>query len=175
MGLRSTTRRLSRSIRDRLGRWYSPRELRALGLFLLLGIVVLCYRGSRSLYAAFYPSEASHDKTNSKVADSLFAALSAKAEKEDSLIFSLPEDSIAPRSMRRPAPKGSTLAAGSISINNATKEQLLQLPGVGPSTADKIIEYRQKRGKFRTVGELGNVKTIGKKRFARMKSYLRLN
>lgn len=48
-----------------------------------------------------------------------------------------------------------------ININTATIEELDLLPGVGRSTAQKIIDYRTKHGKFRTVSELDKVSGIG--------------
>ena len=171
----STKRGISKA-RQQLEQWYSPREIRAIALFLVLGIAVLVYRSGRTLYALYLPSQMPKARAAEIVrTDSLFRALSAKAAAEDSMIFALPPDSLAPKSMRTAPAKGSTLPPGSIAINLATKEQLMQLPGVGPSTAERIIEYRTKRTKFRALDELMNVKTIGESRFARMKPYLRLN
>ncbi|HWI55093.1 MAG TPA: helix-hairpin-helix domain-containing protein [Desulfobacteria bacterium] len=58
---------------------------------------------------------------------------------------------------------------GKININTATKETLDGLPGVGPSTAEKIIEYRQTHGKFKSVSDLMNVSGIGEKKLAKFK------
>lgn len=56
-----------------------------------------------------------------------------------------------------------------ININTATKEILDQLPGVGPSTAEKIVEYRQSHGKFKSISDLVNVSGIGEKTLAKFK------
>jgi competence protein ComEA len=48
-----------------------------------------------------------------------------------------------------------------VNLNTATPEQLDALPGVGPTMAAKIIEYRQKNGPFTTVDELDDVSGIG--------------
>ncbi len=59
-----------------------------------------------------------------------------------------------------------------ISINTADKEQLVQIPSVGPSTADKIIEYREQNGPFQSIEELTNVKGIGEKKLEKMRDYI---
>lgn len=48
-----------------------------------------------------------------------------------------------------------------ININIATKEQLMQLPGIGQTYASKILEYRRLNGKFDTPEDLLNVEGIG--------------
>jgi competence protein ComEA len=59
-----------------------------------------------------------------------------------------------------------------VNLNTAPAEQLERLPGVGPKTAARIIEYRQKNGGFKKVEELMNVRGIGEKAFLRMKGQL---
>ncbi len=73
------------------------------------------------------------------------------------------------------APSGGAAAAGgaSLNLNTATVEQLDQLDGVGPATAQKIIAYRQQHGGFRSVSELDRVPGIGPKRLAALKDRLR--
>lgn len=67
-----------------------------------------------------------------------------------------------------------TLAPASISLNTADASQLDLLPGVGPATAAKIIEYRQAHGGFRSIDELEQVKGIGPKKLAKMRPFLKL-
>ena len=52
-------------------------------------------------------------------------------------------------------------AAGPVHLNTATLEQLDALPGVGPVTAQKILDYRQKHGAFASVDELDAIAGIG--------------
>jgi comEA protein len=77
------------------------------------------------------------------------------------------EKSVAP--VRKPA-----LKPGDIDLNTATAAQLVQLPGVGPSYAERIIAYRTEHGSFRTVDELQNVKGIGKKRLEQIRPFVRI-
>ena len=53
------------------------------------------------------------------------------------------------------------LAGGEVDINTADKETLMTLSGVGESFAQKIINYRERNGGFKTVQELTNIRGIG--------------
>jgi comEA protein len=59
-----------------------------------------------------------------------------------------------------------------INLNTATEEQLQSLPGIGPSSAKNILEYRNKAGKFNRIEEIINVKGIGEKKFQKIKDRL---
>jgi len=61
------------------------------------------------------------------------------------------------------APAGST---GPVSLSSATAEQLDALPGVGPVTAQKILEYRQAHGPITSVDGLDAIPGIGPARLA---------
>jgi competence protein ComEA len=65
---------------------------------------------------------------------------------------------------------GVQLMAG-VNLNTASAEELTTLKGVGPSTAEKIIEYRSEH-KFNTVEDVMNVKGIGEKTFSKIKDDL---
>ncbi|HML37321.1 MAG TPA: helix-hairpin-helix domain-containing protein [Bacillota bacterium] len=56
-----------------------------------------------------------------------------------------------------------------ININTADSAALQQLNGVGPATAEKIIDYRNANGKFKTVEDIKNVSGIGAKTFEKFK------
>jgi comEA protein len=57
---------------------------------------------------------------------------------------------------------------GKIDLNNATKTQLMELPGIGEAMAERIILRREEKGRFRSVGELKKVKGIGEKKFEKL-------
>ena len=61
-----------------------------------------------------------------------------------------------------------------IDLNTATLEQLDTLDGVGPATAQKIIEFREEKGGFGSVEELGQVPGIGEKRMAAIRERVRV-
>jgi competence protein ComEA len=56
-----------------------------------------------------------------------------------------------------------------VNLNTATVTQLEELPGIGRSTAERIVEYRQKNGGFKKIEELMNVRGIGEKSFLKLK------
>jgi len=60
-----------------------------------------------------------------------------------------------------------------LDINSADKDLLVQLPGIGPKTADAILKYREANGEFKSIDELTNVKGIGDKKFLKLKPYLK--
>lgn len=62
-----------------------------------------------------------------------------------------------------------------ININSATKEELKNLPNIGDSIADSIIEYRENNGGFKSIEEIKNIPRIGDKTFEKIKSLITLN
>lgn len=58
-----------------------------------------------------------------------------------------------------------------VNINSASKTQLEQIPGIGPATAQKIIDMRRGR-KFQDVADLLDVKGIGPKKLEKMRPYI---
>jgi competence protein ComEA len=63
---------------------------------------------------------------------------------------------------------------GPVHLNSATLEQLDTLPGVGPVTAQKILDYRDEHGAFSSVDELDSVPGIGPTRLAELKKLVDL-
>lgn len=67
------------------------------------------------------------------------------------------------------AAKARATASNPVNLNSATVAQLQTLPGVGASTAQRIVDYRQKNGAYTKVEQLMNVKGIGEKSFLKLK------
>jgi len=59
-----------------------------------------------------------------------------------------------------------------LDINLATARQLDELPGIGPILANRIVEYRQRKGGFRSVGDLRSVPGIGDRRFQTLREFV---
>jgi competence protein ComEA len=66
-------------------------------------------------------------------------------------------------------PAGQTAAPDVVDLNSATAVQLETLPGVGPRTAERILEYRRDNGSFEKIEGLMNVRGIGERSFLRLR------
>ena len=71
---------------------------------------------------------------------------------------------------QEPPPRTTSERPAPLNLNAATEAQLEALPGIGPATATRIVEYRKKNGGFKKVEELMNVKGIGEKSFLKLKA-----
>jgi competence protein ComEA len=119
----------------------------------------------------------------SRVADALVRAGGATAKAQLDLVnLAAPiadgEQVVVPR--RGPAATAATAAtagsaagggaaSGPVQLSTATAEQLDSLPGIGPVTAQKILDYRQQHGGFSSIDELDAVPGIGPSRLAQLK------
>ena len=78
---------------------------------------------------------------------------------------------------KRIGEEGATYSGSSdeniININTAGKNELINLPGIGETIADRIISYRNEKKGFRKKEELMNVSGIGKKKFDKLKNYVK--
>jgi competence protein ComEA len=75
------------------------------------------------------------------------------------------DPSTAPRGPKKPV-------AGKLNLNTATEEQLMMLPTIGPSKAERIVTWRKKNGGFKRPADLRRVKGFGYKTFKRLEPFL---
>lgn len=61
---------------------------------------------------------------------------------------------------------------GKVNINEADTDLLQTVPGIGPATAAKIVQYREQNGRFSSVDDLKNVSGIGDKTLENMREYI---
>jgi competence protein ComEA len=81
---------------------------------------------------------------------------------------------LVPTFARAQEPSANLTASGVVNVVSATVEELERLPGIGPSKAKAIVEYR-KNHPFHKIEDLIKVKGIGHKMFVRIRSFLTLN
>lgn len=111
-------------------------------------------------------------------ADRVSVNLAEPVEDGQQIIIYQQEEAV---KLTAPKPAGSggkTAAAGGgslpVSINSGSMEALMLLNGIGEKTAQKIIDYRQSQGGFKTIEEIKNVPGIGDKKFEQIKNDIRL-
>lgn len=66
------------------------------------------------------------------------------------------------------------ISAGTISINTASQQEFESLPGIGPSIASRILQFRMDNKGFKSIEDLDKVKGIGPKLMAKIRPFLRL-
>ena len=146
---------------------FTPDEVRALALLLAM---LLLGSGLSVL-------EARHPKILAlTLGDSL--ALGAPAAPDLPPPVSEPSQSASPKALAiRPTPtsqadstreKSAFGLDGRLDLNRASADELEGLPGIGPKTAQRILEDRRTRGRFRKPSDLTRVKGIGAKTLARL-------
>ena len=95
----------------------------------------------------------SHGPVQISMVEPTEAELTAPSETEENICFTL--EQIVP-----------------LDLNTATREELMELPGIGEVTADRILAYRRDHGSFSSVEELLNVSGIGPKKLEALLEYV---
>ena len=72
----------------------------------------------------------------------------------------------------RPTVTATVVSTEVVNLNSASAAQIASLPGIGPKTADLVVEYRTKNGPFKKIEEVMNVRGIGEKSFLKIKDRL---
>ncbi|HET9467795.1 MAG TPA: helix-hairpin-helix domain-containing protein [Vicinamibacterales bacterium] len=72
----------------------------------------------------------------------------------------------------KPPVTATTMSTDVVNLNSASAAQIASLPGIGPKTAQLVVQYRTKNGPFKKIEEIMNVRGIGEKSFLRIKDRL---
>jgi competence protein ComEA len=69
-------------------------------------------------------------------------------------------------------PVAAAVSTEIVNLNSSTAAQIAALPGIGPKTADLVVQYRVKNGPFKKIEEIMNVRGVGEKSFLKIKDRL---
>ena len=145
----------------------TPSEKRT--ILIISGILILA--GLFYVFQSYSEKPAIIDYSKS---DSVFSRLTHKPPPVEKSIYNNTEGIANTSGNTNENPKPDVkIGIGSIDINRANEKELEKLPRIGPAMANRIIEYRNTKGPFKSIDELTNVKGIGKKTLNLIKPYLR--
>ncbi len=145
----------------------TPSEKRT--IFIISGIIILA--GLFYVIRSYSEKPAIIDYSKS---DSVFSRLSHRPPPpEKSVQDNIKETTNTYGVASKKSQSTAKIEKGSIDINRADEKELERLPRIGPAMANRIIEYRNTNGPFKSVDDLTNVKGIGKKTLKLIKPYLR--
>lgn len=70
--------------------------------------------------------------------------------------------------------EGIDTSSSIVNINTASQTELEELPGIGPSISSRIVEYRNEKGKFKSIEDIKNVTGIGDSKFEKIKDLIKV-
>ena len=88
------------------------------------------------------------------------------------IIYEQPAAQEAPQQQTEVVTEEPTAVQEKININTADTAMLESLPGIGPVLAERIVEYRQTYGPFRTIDQIKDVSGIGDATFAELEPWI---
>ncbi len=120
-----------------------------------------------------WPTTETHDHATAQRIASMLDSI--EAERTSPADAPEPTDSVyTPAGSDKPLNhKPGKVSRGVLNLNSATLSQLQTLPGIGPSMAQRIVEYRQRRP-FGSVDDLLDVRGIGEKKLAKLRPYVKV-
>ena len=125
------------------------------------------------------PKSTGHSVPNSEFEQHLNSAFSTlelnEKQQEKANLMRQYSDSLLDEKERNTTLKNGEIPSKKIDINHAMTGDLQLLPGIGEVTAERIIEYRERTGGFKSIDEIMNVKGIGAKKFEKMKNLITVN
>jgi competence protein ComEA len=91
----------------------------------------------------------------------------------NTMVESLPGDTVVTPQTPEPSTSPDSLLGRRVNINDATLEELMELPGIGPKMAQRIMAHRTQHGAFQTLEDLKSVKGIGDKTLERLRPLIK--
>ena len=70
--------------------------------------------------------------------------------------------------------EGIDTSSSIVNINTASQTELEELPGIGPSISSRIVEYRNEKGKFKSIEDIKNVTGIGDSKFEKIRDLIKV-
>ena len=101
-------------------------------------------------------------------------SLNLAREIQDGEQITVPSKEEASGSSNTPSTQQTSASSASslINVNSASATELEEIPGIGPSLAQRIVTYRTTQGSFKSIDELENVSGIGSKKLESMRAYV---
>lgn len=160
------------------------RNLNPLLIVVVVGLTSFLLGANFGSRSASPPSSSTDNSTENSssisfpadAVDQLEQTLTSETSSKQGRVSAPPESSTNAPEVKLPSPPAKSIAAkpSLINLNSATKTELEALPGIGPTKAQAILDYRTSNGPFIRVDDLIKVKGIGPKTLEKIKPQLTL-